>query len=385
MNVRPTAAIALALAAALLAAGCAPVAAADGPIAASGTVRDDVVTVRAPFLQQPAFDPTVGLPGTRTPRPAARPQPSSQPTVSAAVLSLEVPEGVAVKKGGVLARLDDRSLALGVRIAKTAAAKWHADARVIDQRLSDLATASGKLTDARSQVLSAIAQAKNGRAKLVAVIAQLEAVITKLPPGPFPWPGPGPDPRVMLPQLEGQLAKLDAGLAKANGGLAKLGTAKAKLADARSTVRGARSILREAALAADAGVPVAEAKRAQAVVLAPVDGTVVSLVQPGTVLMADAPVVRLRRAGPAVVDSYLPPADAARLRVGAAAQVTIDSRPDERFAGRVTDLRSLYEYPPNSQPSSEIHLSRAYRVTVTLDDASILLPAGTPADLSITP
>lgn len=390
--------VAAALAIAIATSACAPVAG-GGAVRASGTVRDDMLTVKAPYLSRASFDPKVGLPGTATPQPSPRAMPSGQPTLSAAVATVAVVLGQRVETGTVLARLDSRDLALGVVVARAAATRAHARIDVIDQRLSDLSSARSKLSGARSKlastrvaVLAAIAQATAGRAKLLAAIAQLEPIVAKLPPLPKPIPFPGPDPRILLLQLKARLAKLDAGLVKAQAGLAKLdaagaklANARTKLADARALVRGARSLLREAAKAADAGVPVAEAKLAQTVLVAPASGDVVEVVQPGTVLMADAPAVRLRRAGPAVIDTYLRAADAARVRAGMAVDVSVDSLAGRTLAGTVTSVRAIYEYPPTSLPTDEIHMVRAYRVTVTLDDASVGLPAGTPADLVIHP
>lgn len=389
MHARPAIALIVA-AAAVLAAGC-TAAPGTGParIAVSGTVRDDMLTVKAPLLQRPVPDVSVGLPGARAARPTAvRATASSQPTLSATLVSLETTEGADVRTGQVVARLDDRALALGVEIARAAAAKSHADVRVLDSKLADLASTSDTLASTRSQVLSAIAKGRSGRTTLVANIAALEKLISHMPPGPSapptlpPGPRP-PDPRLLLAQLKAMLAQLDAGLAKAGSGLAKLDAGRSKLADARATIRSARVVLSEVAKAADAGVPVAEAKRAQAVVLAPADGVVVMTAEPGTTLMADAPVLKMRRAGPALVDSYLTPEVAARVRVGVLAQASIDSLAGQVFPGRVTDLRPVYEYPPTSLPSTEIHMTRAFRVTVTLDDPAIQLPPGTPADLTI--
>lgn len=400
MRIFRSALIVSALAASLAASACAPAATRHGAaIAASGRVRSDVVTVKAPYLSRPAFDPAVGLPGTATPKPSPRATPSGQPTLSAAVTSVPVELGGHVETGTLLARLDDRDLALGVTIAKAAAVRAHAGIDVIDQRLADLASARSKLTSAKSKlastrvtVTSAIAQATAGRAKLLAAIATLEPIVAHLPPLPVPIPVPGPDPRVLLVKLKAQLAKVEAGLAKATAGLAKLGAANSKLAaasaklsNAHDLVTDARSLLREAAKAADAGVPVAEAKRAQAVLRAPVSGYLVTAVEPGAVLMADAPVFRIQRSWPAAVVTYLTAADAARVAVGDAAEVSADGLPGRSFAGRVTEVRGSFEYPPNSLSTEEIHMVRAYRVTVTLDDASVRLPAGTPADLVIHP
>jgi HlyD family secretion protein len=375
----------IAVATATLVAGCSGLPRSDQPqITASGTVRDEVISVHAPLLQRPALDYAVGLPGVRASKaPVTRAAASSQPTLSATVAAVETAEGSTVRAGQVVARFDDRDLVIGVEIARTAAAKSHADVRVLDSRLADLESAADTLATTRSQVLAAITKGRSGRAALLANIAALEKLISHTPPGPGRPPPMSPDPRVLLARLKAGLAKLDAGLAKARSGLARLDAGRARLSDARAAISSARVVLTEVAKAADAGVPVAEAKLAQAVVRAPADGLVVAAAEPGTPLMADAPVIKMRRVGPARVDAYLTPEDAARVRVGARADTSIDSLPGRAFTGRVSELRPVYEYPPTSTPTTEIHMIRAFRVTVTLSDPVSRLPPGTPADVTI--
>lgn len=357
----------------------------------SGTVRDEVVVVRAPYLQPPALDPGAGLEATPAAAPAAaggRVTSSSQPTLSAMLASTEVSAGARVGAGDVLARLDDRALALGVEIARTAAARSHAEIDVLDARLGDLADTADELARERADLVRAISEGRRARATLVANIVELERALSTPPPGGTPPAPPagskGPDPRALLAQLKDRLAKVDAGLAQARAGLAKLDSGAADLEDARAAVRGGRTVLREAAKAADASVRVAEARRAQSVLVAPYDGVVIWIAEPGTTLMANAPAVLMRRGGSAVVDAYLTAEDVSAVRLGARADVSADWLESGRFPGRVTDIRPVAEYPPTSLPTEEIHMTRAFRVSVTLDDPEVALPAGTPVDLIIS-
>lgn len=359
--------------------------AADVPrtVNASGRVRDDVVVVRAPMLARPVFDPRVGLPGTPTPAAAPRAAASSGAALSGSLVSVEVVAPARVATGAPLARIDERELALGVRVARTAATRTRANVAVIDDKLGTLRATAATLRRNRATAVSALAQGRAGRATLAANIAALDAVVAKLPPLPAPIPIPGPDPRVLLPELKAKLAAIDAKLARGTAGLAKLDAGTVKLADARSTLSGVRDVVRLSATAADAGVAVAEARLAQARVTAPVSGTVLWVAEPGTVLTVDAPMARIRPAGPLVVETYLAQSEASRVRPGARARVRVDSLPGSTFPGRVTAVRELFEYPPTSLPTAEIHMIRAFRVSVTLDDPDAWLPPGTPADLTI--
>ncbi|MDO8963113.1 MAG: HlyD family efflux transporter periplasmic adaptor subunit [Coriobacteriia bacterium] len=377
--------IALLIAAALASAGCVPATGmAGGTLTASGRVRDDTIVLRAPFPQRTPLDAAIGIPGVRTvPVASARSARSALPTISATLVAVEASAGTEVTAGAVLARLDDRDAAIGVTLAGAAARKAHADVDVIDARLGDVRTATSDLNAMRADVLAAVTKARAARATLLSNIALLEPIVAKLPPLPAPIPVPGPDPRVMLPRLKATLAKLDASLLKADAGLRKVATGRAKLRDARSMLTGARGILRDVATAADIGVSVAKAKQAQSVVSAPTDGVVSWIAEPGTVLMADAPVARILPASPTVVETYLTAEDAARVRPGMRARVTVDADPGSTLPATVTRIGALYEYPPTALPTTEIHMLRAVLVVVTLDDTSDRLPPGTPADITI--
>ncbi len=381
--------VALVLAAWLLF-GCHTTMVPAGRIAVSGAVRDRTVSVRAPYLQQPNLDPRVSLPATfaRPPEPAdVRTRNPDQPTVSGLVVAALTTPGTNVRAGQIVARLDDRALAIGVQVAAATSRRSHAEVDVLDARLSELESKADDIARTRAGVLAAITKARAGRSTLKKNIARLEAIIASLPRGRIPTtsspPPPGPDPRILLARLKAQLAKLEAGLAQASTGLAKIGRGASALADARTALRGGRAVLREAAKAADAGVPVARARRAQAIIVAPYDGVVTWATEQGTTLMANAPVVELRRSEPAIVDAYLTAEEARRAGLGDRAAVSADWLDGRTLAASVTQVRQVFEYPPTSMPTTEIHMTRAFRVTVTLDDSSAAIPPGTPVDLTI--
>jgi multidrug resistance efflux pump len=139
-----------------------------------------------------------------------------------------------------------------------------------------------------------------------------------------------------------------------------------------------------AADAAGVGVQVADARRALAAVRAPVAGLVTWVAEAGSVAFAGQPVARLAPDGPVVLDTYLDADQLALVRLGAEAQASSDSHPSASFSGRVTGVTPVFGYPPTSLPTSLVHMTRAFRVSVTLDDPAAPLPAGTPADLTIS-
>lgn len=349
-----------------------PGASADGTLSVSGNVRVEEIQVLAPSLA-----------ATRTPA-------LGQPVVAGRIASVEASAGVRVAKGAVIARLDDGELALQVEIAKAAARGARARVGVAQSGLDTLADNATKLSDARAQLDDTLAQLRASRAKVATDLAKAEALVRSLPPGgvpgtrtPPPGAPAGADPRVMVAKLKAALAQIDAGIAKVTAGRATLDENSAKLSDAKSQLRGAKGVLELVADAADAGVSVAEARRDLASVRAPYAGLITWAVEPGSVVFVGGPVARLLPDGPLLVDTYLDSGQLNDVRVGAAAEAGSDSWPGRTFGGRVTGIEPVYGYPPTSLPTPLIHMTRAFRVTVSIDDTAAPLPPGTPADLTI--
>jgi multidrug resistance efflux pump len=337
-----------------------------GALTAAATVRADPVALLAPSLA-----------ATRSASGGG------QPAVAGALASVEVSAGTRVSAGQVVARLDDRALALQVEVAKAAARGARARIGVVDSGLDTVADNSAKLATARRKLTAALAKLRASRADVLHNLESARTAAAALPPGWSPPPGV-PDPRVLVVKLEAALAQIDAGLAKATAGRAKLATGTSKLADARSTLRGARGVLVLAADAADIGVQVAEARRGLAVIRSPYAGTVTWAAEAGTVAFAGGPVARILPDGPVVLETYLDSGQARLVRIGSLATASSDSHPTGAFPGRVTGIFPVYGYPPTSLPTTLIHMTRAFRVSITLDDTSAPMPPGTPADLTIS-
>jgi len=216
-----------------------------------------------------------------------------------------------------------------------------------------------------AQVQAGLAKLRAGQAQLGAGLAKLNAGVARLDAG--------------AAKLAAGLAKLDAGEAKAREGLAKIDEGLSKLADARRKVqRGIRTAsafipVRERA------VGVAKAMRAQARVFAPFDATVLDVAHPGDTLLVGAPLVTLRPMR-LRVDTYVTAAQLRRVPVGTSARVSGDwSRTS--LAARVVAVDDEYTFPPTTFPTSETHMTRAFHVTLELDDANAQLPAGVPVDV----
>lgn len=363
-----------------------------GRLELAGDARSEVRTIRAPAVSYPTPDPAVGIPGVKASalRPAAvtAPRASRTPVVSGRLAAVHVSVGSRVETGQVVAQLDTAMLDLGVEQARTAAAKAHADADVLAATLDTIADNRRELADARQELEDARAELVDGRAQLAEQLAALEKLAkTPMPPGAVPPTAPPPgaqrvDPRTLIPELKAKLAQLDAGLVKMDAAEAKLDTGASELRDARSRVTDARELMGLLAEGREIAVSIAAARRAQATLRSPVSGVVVEARLPGTVAMVNAPIVRVRPDGPTLVDTYATGSQLAGVVVGTAAEADFDSNAAGPLPGRVSRIGEAAEFPPAPFPTGIVHMTRAVRVTIALDDGG-WAPPGTPVDVTI--
>ncbi len=396
-----------------------------GPTDYAGRVVDDTAKLQVPALSMPSVNLDAGFAQTAGPA-ATTPQRSTVATAVALtgigsvsrVTSVAVQAGDDVRVGDEIARLDARALDANVAVAKAGLSAARAQVGVLDDALDTVASNRATLATKRGQIDSAASKLATTRTQLAAQLASLKALLAKIealgagggrpplppggtmPTGSVPPPGglpPGappaggmPDPaklRAGIAKLTAALAKIDAGLAQVSAGRAQLASASAKLSDARRQLRDLRRLARVGVDGAKVGVQVAEYQRELAVLRSPVDGTVVSVASVGDVLAPGATVAEIRRDGPPRVTTWLAPEELGAIGVGTEAEVRADWFPTglgrEPISGRVTNVSTQAEYPPTSFATSEIHLTRAIRVEITLSDTAEqpALPPGAPVDV----
>jgi X-X-X-Leu-X-X-Gly heptad repeat protein len=370
-----------------------------GTIAVAGDVRVDEDVVRAPSIVYPTPDYTVGIP---TPANAAPKKPTASaptatrsrlPVVSGFLSEVLVSQGAHVSRGQVVARLDTAMLDLGVQQAVTARTKARADVDALDGNLDKLADARVKLVKARTllvktraSLVATIGVLAKTRASLETSISLIQRIIAQ-PGGPPPHVPPYP---VLLQALRQALAGLNKGLAGARLGLGKLDQGLAKLSSGlsqldtlRAQLRSARKLLVINAAAQDVAVSLAKTRLGSATLVAPADGVVTYARAQGTAVMVGAPIVRIRPDGSARVYTYLTSDQLTRVVVGSRATVTFDSNPGASIAGHVSYLGDSATVPPTNFPTSIVHMTRAVRVTIELDDGRTA-PPGTPVDIEIS-
>ena len=171
-------------------------------------------------------------------------------------------------------------------------------------------------------------------------------------------------------------------------GRATLSSADAKLDDANTQLKDLRELSRVGVDAAEVAVELAEYQRELAVVHSPATGTVVSIASVGDVLSPGATVAVVRVPGAPRVTTWIAPERLQDISVGSRAEVAADWFPgapgsSKPVPGRVTLVGTRAEYPPTSFATSDIHMTRAIRVEITLSDAADqpALPPGAPVDV----
>lgn len=364
-------------------------------ITCAGRVRAQLVTVRAPLIPAPGASAS-----GRTPVANGR------PSASGRIVSVSVQEGEHVRAGQTLMRLDATMLSLDVAAAQAAAAQAHATATATADALDTIDRGQAKLADTRATLTTTLGELRAQRATLASQLATLRAAMAAggmrptAPSGATTTPGPpatttpsrpatatpgGFAPRgdasALIARLTTALGKLDAGIAKLSAGIARIDAARSGLDTARAQARDARELLSLAADARDIGVTIARSLLARATIVSPAAGVVVFVRPAGSLAMANAPLVRVRPDGPALVDTYLTAAQLREVRVGQAASVRYDSGATTLDA-TVCAIAARSEIAPTWFPTQVTHMTRATKATLRISSKD-QPPAGTPVDVTI--
>lgn len=240
--------------------------------------------------------------------------------------------------------------------------------------LEEARAALAQVNAGLAQVQAALAQVRAGLAKLNAGLAQLNAGLAKVNAGLAKI-------AAGKKAMAAGEAKLDAAEAKARSALAKIDDGLAKLAEARRALERGVPVSEAFAKVQAAGIPLAEAQAALVVVRAPADGVVLSVADVGDVVMVNAPLVTLRASALPRIDTYVTAAQLRSIRVGTEANVLGDWSSIPQRA-RVVVVGRQFTFPPTTFPTNQTHMTRAFRVTLELEDANAYLPAGVPVDVT---
>ncbi|HET9530284.1 MAG TPA: efflux RND transporter periplasmic adaptor subunit, partial [Blastocatellia bacterium] len=245
------------------------------------------------------------------------------PEISGQVVSTPVDIGALVRRGAVIARLDDRDAR--IRLEQALAAERQA-ASAVRQAQERLGLRNGESFDVNSipEVRAALRQfeAADAQAKLAEANARRYAALVET----------GDVSRMTYDQAQAQAesARAQANAARQNYELAinvarqgnvGIGTAQAQLEAARSQVALARKALNDTAITA------------------PFTGYVSDRpVAVGEYVTPASKIATVLKTNPIKLRLQVPETDAARLGVGMTVEATVDAYPDAQFTGKVTAM-----------------------------------------------
>ena len=173
-------------------------------------------------------------------------------------------------------------------------------------------------------------------------------------------------------------AKAQVERAKANVRLAEAARLELKRLQEEQLARKADT--RQAAAQLD----VQETLLKNAEVTAPMDGVVlVKSAEPGEVLAAGTTVVTLGNLAKPWLRAYINEQDLGRVKLGTAVKVTTDSFPGKTYSGRVSFIASEAEFTPKQIQTQEERVKLVYRIKIDVDNPAGELKSNMPADAEI--
>jgi HlyD family secretion protein len=272
------------------------------------------------------------------------------PSAPARVLRMHVSEGDAVRAGDTIALLSiptlNAELAQGHAVEALARANLDeleagAREREIERAEAELAARTAdviRLADDSTRLAPLVAQSLAAEAELV---ASRNAVLAAA-------------------------AQRDA--ASATLKLLREGTRTERIAAGRADLARAR-----------ANIAVTEATARDLVLLATIDGVVVTRsAEPGEVIAAGRAVATLAEVRKPWVRVYLGPRHLPLVNIGDSATAVLDAFPDRAFRGRVTAVAARAEYTPRVALTERERADLLYGVRVDFDDTTGMLKAGLP-------
>jgi HlyD family secretion protein len=275
---------------------------------------------------------------------------------SGRIADVLVEEGVEVKKGDVIARLDTSLIEPQVAQAEaTVAAQTATVAKLHNGSRPE------EIAQAEANVDAAKASARNAELSYDRAVLLHE----------------GTSPAVAQSQVDAAKAAEDSAAAQLKVAeqaliLAKAGPREEDIAAAEAQLeatKAALDLLRQQLKDADLVAPTAGVIRSR-------------LLEPGEMASPAKPVVSIAIVDPKWVRAYVTEPELAKVAPGAAASVTVDGY-DKALSGTVGFISSVAEFTPHAIQTAELRTSLVYEVRVLVDDPNDILRLGMPATIRL--
>jgi len=265
--------------------------------------------------------------------------------VESRIVELPFDEGQWVRKGDLIARLDDSDYRQNVETARAA----------LDQSEQQLSVAQANLEAARKSVVNdeADLQEKSIDFRRYQALWQNGATST-------------------------QTRDLAETAFKQSGAVTLRD--KALVAAAEKTVSASMAAVRSAR----ESLKLAEIILGYTTLRAPFDGVILTRqAEIGEVMLPSAPVVTLADLDHVWLRAYVNETDIGRVRFGQPASVTTDTYPGKEYSGRISAIASRAEFTPKSVETHTERVTLVYRIKIDLYNPAHELVPGMPADARI--
>jgi len=164
---------------------------------------------------------------------------------------------------------------------------------------------------------------------------------------------------------------------------ARLQTAEANLEAALAETSSEQLAMAQAQVdAAKAAVQVLIEQLEKLTVSSPIDGMVLErAIEPGEVALPSTPLLTLAQLDDLTITVYVPEDRYGEIMLGQAAQVKVDSFPDDVFTGLVVHIADQAEYTPRNVQTQEGRRTTVFAIKLTIKNPDGRLKPGMPADV----
>jgi multidrug resistance efflux pump len=351
------------------------------------------------------------------------------------ILRIEVEEGAAVEAGQALAQLDDTPLVTRLQEAKAALETAQAEQTVIEAgpRTHEIAAAEAALALAQAkrdgsesawqhaqrawqnpqQLDARIAEAETQIQLAEQAVAQAKAELAKeklirdqkressIEREAADWRVEAAQAKLagaeatlhtaqtLLDGLEQIRAWPLALIAQANGAKGQYDIAQADVAIARARLEDLQNgptrqeivVARQAVRVAQTKVDVMRVQRAKMTLNSPIQGIVVEqILNAGELAAPAATILTVADLSQLSLTVYVPVNRLGEVHLDQEVQISVDSYPEQTFAGRVKRIGDQAEYTPRNVATQEERLNTFYAIEIEVDNRNGRLKSGMPAD-----